>query len=41
MTEDDIKNYSVLGMGFRYLAHVQQKKEIAKTRAEQSSARRS
>ena len=25
---------SVLGMGFRYLAHIQQKKEIAKTKAE-------
>ena len=30
---------SVVGMGFRYLAHIQQKKEIAKTRAEQRSAR--
>jgi membrane protein DedA with SNARE-associated domain len=30
---------SVLGMGFRYLAHIQQKKEIAKTKAEQRQAR--
>ena len=26
---------SVLGMGFRYLAHIRQKKEIAKTKARQ------
>ena len=30
---------SVLGMGFRYLAHIQQKKEIAKTKAEKRGAR--